>query len=136
MRKAVLVGGLASLGALLVAAGPGNPLAFGRIRAGEWQLRALDGSASVRRICLTDSAELIQLRHPGMPCSRFVVTNEASLAAVHYTCTGAGYGRTTIRVETPELIRIESQGLASQAPFLLEVEGRRVGSCGSEEPRR
>jgi hypothetical protein len=136
MRKALLGASGLALGGLLIAATPSGPLAFNRIRPGGWQLRALDGSAPPRRICLTDPAELIQLRHPGASCSRFVLDNDASTATVHYTCTGAGYGRTTIKVETPELIRVESQGLINQAPFQVALEGRRVGSCGPEQARR
>lgn len=117
--------------ALLVGAAARSPiLAFNRIQSGAWQLRALDGSAPSRRICLTDPYELIQLRHPGVVCSRFVLNNEAGAATVHYTCSGAGFGRTTIKVETPALIRLDSQGLVNQAPFEVALEGRRVGSCG------
>lgn len=124
------------MGGLLAAAAPGGPLAFARIHAGGWQLRTLDGSAPVRRICLTDPSELIQLRHPGAPCSRFMLENEANSTTVHYTCTGAGYGRTTIKVETGDLIRIESQGLINQAPFQVAIEGRRTGECSPEQARR
>jgi len=124
---AVLLGGAAARSPIL---------AFNRITPGEWQLRALDGSAPVRRLCIKDAYDLIQLRHPGSACSRFVLTNEAQSATVHYTCTGAGYGRTTISVETPELIRIDSQGLANQMPFQTSFEGRRLGQCGLDQARR
>jgi hypothetical protein len=123
-------------GLLLIAATVGAPLAFARIQSGGWQLRALDGSAPPRRICLTDPSELIQLRHPGASCSRFVLDNAPDTATIHYTCTGAGYGRTTIKVETRELIRIDSQGLINQSPFQIALEGRRIGSCGSEAAAR
>lgn len=123
-------------GGLLAAATPGGPLAFARIKPGGWQLRSLDASAPPRRICLTDPSELVQLRHPGAACSRFVLDNEASSTTVHYTCTGAGYGRTTIKVETSELIRIESQGLAHQAPFQVALEGRRTGDCEPQQQAR
>jgi hypothetical protein len=136
MRKALLGASVLALGGLLIAATPSGPLAFSRIRPGGWQLRALDGSAPTRRICLTDPAELIQLRHPGATCSRFVLDDAADTATIHYTCTGAGYGRTTIKVETGELIRIDSQGLINQAPFQVALEGRRLGSCGPEQARR
>lgn len=137
MRTRLWVSGMIGAGGmLLLAAAPGGPLAFGRIRAGEWQLRATDKSEPVRRVCMSDPAELVQLRHPGLPCSRFVVTNEPRQAAIHYTCTGAGYGRTTIKVETPDLIQIESQGLNNRAPFEITYEARRTGSCTPDEARR
>jgi hypothetical protein len=130
---ALLVGGAA----LAAAAAPRSPiLAFAQIQSGAWQLRELGGSASPQRICVRDPYELIQLRHPGVVCSRFVLSNEAQTATVHYTCTGAGYGRTTIKVETPALVRIESQGLANQSPFQVAFEARRSGSCGPEQAAR
>lgn len=122
--------------ALLLGAAASVPiLAFRNIQPGEWQLRALDGSEPVRRLCINDAYDLIQLRHPGAACSRFVLINEPQTATVHYTCSGTGYGRTTIKVETSALIRIESQGLASQSPFQVTLEGRRMGPCGQQAAR-
>jgi hypothetical protein len=82
------------------------------------------------------AAAHIQLRHPGAACSRFVLANEAQTATVHYTCTGAGYGRTTIKVETGELIRVDSQGLSNQMPFQMAFEGRRAGKCNPQQAAR
>lgn len=131
MRVALV--GMAVLWMGLLGASPARSpiLAFNRIQSGAWQLRALDGSAPTARICLGNADELIQLRHPGAACSRFVLANDGAAATIHYTCTGAGYGRTTIKVETPDLIRIDSQGLAHQAPFQVALEGRRTGSCAT-----
>ena len=136
MKRLVLA--LTVAGATLVAAAAPHPpiLAFGRINPGEWQLRALDGSAPPRRLCVQNPSELIQLRHPGTVCSRFVLTNEARAATVHYTCPGAGYGRTTVKIETPALLRLESQGLVDQMPFQVAFEARRLGDCGSDAPPR
>lgn len=123
--------------ALLAGAAPRSPiLAFARIQPGAWQLRALDGSAPPQRLCIADAYDLIQLRHPGAACSRFVLANEAETATVHYTCTGAGYGRTTIKVETNQLIRIDSQGLVNRAPFDTAFEGRRLGKCAQDQASR
>jgi hypothetical protein len=123
--------------ALLGGAAARSPIvAFNRIEPGSWQLRALEGSAPVPRMCIHDARDLIQLRHPGAICSRFVLTNDAQTATIHYTCTGAGYGRTTIKVETGQLIRVESQGLLNRAPFADTYEGRRVGSCGPTQAPR
>ena len=130
---AVLVGGVA----LTTAAATRAPiLAFARLQPGVWQFRELGGSAPPRRICVQDADELIQLQHPGAACTRFVLNNDAHMATIHYTCTGAGYGRTTIRVETPALMRIESQGLAGQSPFQLAFEARRSGPCAPEQAGR
>jgi hypothetical protein len=52
-------------------------------------------------------------------------------ATVHYSCPGSGWGRTTVRVETPRLARVETQGIAGKAPFAFTAEARRVGACDS-----
>lgn len=130
---AVLVGGAA----LIAAAAPRSTIvAFSRIQPGAWQLRELGSSAAPQRLCVQRPDELIQLRHPGVVCSRFVLANEADTATVHYTCTGAGYGRTTVKIETPALVRLESQGLANGEPFQLAFEARRSGPCEPEQAHR
>lgn len=136
VRRLIVLAAIVGSGGLLISASTGAPQAFARIQSGAWQLRALDGSAPTRRICLTDPAELIQLRHPGATCSRFVLDNAPETATIHYTCPGAGYGRTTIKVETGELIRVESQGLINRAPFQVALEGRRAGACSDEAAAR
>lgn len=122
---------------VLLAGAANAPIrAFEHIEPGQWQLRALDNSAPVRRLCVGDGYDLVQLRHPGAACSRFVLANEPETATVHYTCTGAGYGRTTIRVETPQLVHIDSQGLANRSPFQVALEARRLGKCENERAGR
>jgi hypothetical protein len=108
-------------------------LALTSVESGQWQLRGLDrGPVPATSMCVSDPRSLIQLRHPKAQCSRFVIANDPRTATVHYTCPGAGHGQTTIRVETPRLIQIESQGIADQAPFSLRMEARKVGNCGAQ----
>ncbi len=45
-----------------------------------------------------------------------------------------GSGRTTIRVETPRLVQIETQGIADQSPFAFSAEARRIGTCTAPSP--
>lgn len=103
--------------------------ALAGLERGQWQLREAGGPS--RSVCLGDPATLFQQRHRGAQCSRLVIENTPTTATVGYTCPGTGHGRTAITVETPRLIRIESQGLESGAPFALEVEGRYVGACAA-----
>ncbi|TRD12746.1 hypothetical protein FGU71_06305 [Erythrobacter insulae] len=95
---------------------------------GEWTVKYRDGSPA-RKICVRDGQELIQLKHPEIGCNRFVVEDGAARVTVQYTCTGNGYGRTSIRRETGSLVQIESQGIASGTPFQFAAEARRTGSC-------
>lgn len=122
----VVLAGLAFVG--WTAAANSGPLAALRlIERGEWQLRTADGAT--RSICLADPEMLLQLRHPGSSCERFVVENSAKAARITYRCPGLGNGDTRIRVETPRLIRLETQGISKGAPFTEAYEGRRTGAC-------
>ncbi|MBC2665037.1 hypothetical protein H7F51_05875 [Novosphingobium flavum] len=100
---------------------------LGRISEGRWELRRRDGS--VQRICIDSGKRLIQLRHPESPCNRLVLEDGPSSVTVQYTCRGKGYGRTHIRLETGQLVQIESQGIAEGLPFEFVAEGRRIGDC-------
>ena len=122
----LLLGGVA--GALPVQA-PTLAL-LGKLEHGAWQLREADGST--QDLCLIDPNALLQIRHGKAQCSRFVIAEATDRATVHYTCPGQGHGRTTIIVETPRLVRIETQGVADGAPFQLELEGRRSGACAPQ----
>ena len=96
---------------------------------GLWALKSRDNPASNRAICLKDIRTLIQLEHGSALCNRFVISNGAREITVHYTCPGKGYGRTTIRTETPRLLQIETQGIADNQPFAETIEARRTGEC-------
>jgi hypothetical protein len=98
------------------------------IEQGQWQLKEL-GGGGVQKLCLKNPALLLQLRHGSAQCSHFVVENDARHATIHYTCPGHGYGRTTVSVETPRLVKVETQGVLDGAPFASELEGRRMGTC-------
>lgn len=125
----------AAAGALLVictggvsAQGGGALAALAGLERGQWQLNASGGGAP-ERLCLANPSALLQLRHRGVQCSQFVMENTPQRAMVRYTCPGRGHGRTIVTVETPRLVRVETQGLVDGAPFDEEYEGRRVGAC-------
>lgn len=139
MKRASLSRGFLFVGGALTAAAapaawqparaPGLP-ALNGIERGMWELRERGSNAAPRRMCVADPSALIQIRHGGAGCSRFVIENKPDRATVHYTCPGSGHGRTTIRVETSRLIQVESQGIADDSPFNVSLEGRRTGACG------
>jgi len=132
-RKRIVALGLAGAGAVLGLAVPvlaqGNGLAMlGSLTKGEWTIRQR-GGAPDRKICVRSGAELIQLMHNESGCSQFVVEDGAARVTVQYTCPGNGYGRTSIRRETPALVQLESQGIEGKMPFQLTAEARRTGTC-------
>ena len=134
-RRAVLFG-LLLIGALCAAAPVRAPelAVLTRIETGQWQLKEPGATAVARSVCAADPAVLLQLGHSGAQCSRFVIADAPDIATIHYTCPGAGHGRTTITMETPRLLRIQTQGIAGGAPFDLDYEGRRIGPCAAKAP--
>jgi hypothetical protein len=105
--------------------------ALAGIEPGMWTLRepGVVTTTPPRTMCLTDPRALLQIQHPTATCARFVIANDPRETTVHYTCPGAGHGRTTVRVESPRIIHIDSQGIANKAPFDWSLEGRRTGAC-------
>jgi len=128
--KTFLIGGLTAVlatGVPLMAQSGGAAL-LGELAKGEWTIRFRDGQPE-RKICVRSGHELVQLRHKTQNCSRFVVEDGTNEVTVQYTCPGDGYGRTSIRRETPSLVQIESQGIAGDLPFQMIAEARRTGVC-------
>ena len=125
----------AILGALLLFGAGGAPAqrntapnALGGLERGQWQLR--DGEGQVRQLCLGNPSTLIQIMHGNTQCEHFVMENTQRSATIRYTCPSHGHGRTTISVDTPRVINLETQGVANGAPFSEQFEGRRIGACG------
>lgn len=107
--------------------------ALNLLKPGQWSLHAHDRPGNNRSICIGDARALLQVRHGEAMCSRFVIASDARTATVHYTCPGSGHGRTTIRVESPQIIQIDTQGIANNEPFALSWEGRRTGDCTAKQ---
>lgn len=99
------------------------------IEPGQWQLHDTDDD-SRRNLCVRDPRVLLQLGHADTAqCSRFVVSQSPRELTIHYTCPGAGHGRTTIGLVTPRSIKLETQGVAGGLPFQQNYAGRRTGVC-------
>jgi hypothetical protein len=130
VRTGLVLAGVLAGAAIAVAAtnAPPRPRVLARIEPGQWVLRDSDGGPS-RSLCVADPSTLIQLAHPAGACSRVTLSDAPARGQVHYTCPGHGHGDTTIRVETPSLIHIDSQGIADNAPFNMSIEARRTGEC-------
>jgi hypothetical protein len=110
--------------------------ALSRLEPGLWQFRDLDNArAAQQAVCIADPILLMQLRHRTAPCTRLVVADNERDAVVHYTCPASGFGQTALRVETPRLAQIDTQGIVDNRPFALRAEARRVGPCQSSARR-
>lgn len=121
--------GLGAALALSTAADAPRPAVLNLVQTGRWALTSHDKTFAARTMCVSDPRMLLELRQSSAGCTRFVIANEANSATIHYTCPGVGHGRTTLRLETPRLAQIETQGLASGSPFDYAIEARRTGPC-------
>jgi hypothetical protein len=131
MKRQLLAAGAAISAMMLAGAVVAQSNGLGLLRAiqaGQWELKDRDSEA-VRRICVRSGEAFVQLRHSGSSCRRVAVEENGRTVTVQYACGRDGYGRTTIRIESPELVQIETQGTARGAPFQYSAEARRVGAC-------
>lgn len=127
-RGAFGLAGVIAAAAPVFAFAPPVVEALAGIDRGRWQVSDSQG-AEARSICLGDPAALLQLEHRGADCPLEVLASGPGTATVQYSCPGRGFGHTSIRVETPRLVRIDTQGLADGRPFAYRAEARRVGAC-------
>ncbi len=118
-----------ALGSASPAAAPPQLAVLAQLEPGQWQIHEPGTTLAPRAMCVADPAMLLQLGHPGAQCSRFVISDTPGSATVHYTCPGAGHGRTTLSVETPRVVRVQTQGIAGGLPFDHDYEARRLGAC-------
>lgn len=129
IRFLMVFGAVAASAAIAQPASAPGLAALKTIEKGMWQFRESGVAGAGQRICVKDPIALMQIRHSGAVCSRYIIEDATDRATVHYTCPSNGHGRTTIRVETRRLVQIDSQGIADNAPFAVRYEGRRVGQC-------
>ena len=117
--------------ALLLAAWPAatqQPGPLSQVERGRWELRGPNGAA-LGAVCLGDPLLLGQPFNAPHPCSSEVLSVDGHVETVGFVCPGMGRGRTAVRVETPRLVQIDSQGISNGAPFALRAEARRMGPC-------
>lgn len=100
------------------------------LEKGQWSLTERGQSGAGKSVCLGDPTQFLQLEHKGAQCSRYTIRDTAGEVTVHYTCGRQGHGRTTVRMETPRLVQIDTQGINNGAPFSYGYEARKTGSCG------
>lgn len=120
---------LALAGAAAVPAQAPSLAMLDRLEKGRWQLSERGKQDILQSMCLGDARRMIQIYHPRSGCSRYVIEDKPNSVTVHYTCPGAGHGRTTIRSETNRLVQIDTQGIADGKPFSQAIEARRVAAC-------
>lgn len=101
------------------------------LQPGQWEVRDRDLAGGRSRLCIESGRRLIQIRHMREVCRSFTVEDTADAVTVHYTCPGNGYGQTSVRFESAQLVQLETQGIAQGLPFNFRAEVRRIGACTS-----
>ncbi|HEV2747671.1 MAG TPA: hypothetical protein VGW34_10280 [Allosphingosinicella sp.] len=110
--------------------------ALAQLEPGLWQLRDLeDRSAEPQSLCVADPNLLLQVQHREAACQRTIIDDGLKAATVHYTCPANGFGRTSLRVETSKLAKIDTQGISHNVPFAYRMEARRTGECAVSASR-
>jgi len=107
---------------------PGMALLDG-LTPGEWTLKERGSREPGQKVCLGNPELLLQIQHSNSTCTRYVIENSPKKLRVSYKCGSAGQGVTEIKQESSALVQIHSQGIRNNAPFSVNVEGRRTGSC-------
>lgn len=132
MRLIVATAGVAALAglALPLSAQP-RAKTLAQTAPGLWELVGIPGSAAPTRRCVADTGALAQMEHSRQTCTRVVIRDDGVSSDIHYTCARGGFGQTRISLVTPRSLRIETQGIANNAPFHYVVQARRLGDCPS-----
>lgn len=128
VRKLALVG-LGSAALLLALAAAQRPASLANIEGGLWEVDPFGPGASAK-LCIADPMTFASYEHRGKTCTRVVISDGPNGAVIHYTCPGGGFGRSTVKALTPRSLRVETQGIAGNAPFQYVFQARRVGDCG------
>lgn len=131
LGRAIALSALAGAGFVAssgLAQGPALAM-LDRLEPGLWEVRARD-DADTAKICVDNGRRLIQVRHRGEVCKRFVIDDTPTMVTVQYTCPAGGYGHTRIRFENARLAQLETQGIDRGLPFNFVAEARRLGACG------
>jgi len=118
-------------GALFLTAWPAatqQPGPLAQVERGQWEVRTT-GGAPIGTLCLGDPLLLAQPLHTPQPCTGEVQAADGHVVTAGFVCPGMGRGRTVLRVETPRLVQIDSQGIANGTPFALRAQARKVGTC-------
>jgi hypothetical protein len=117
-------------GASLALAAPATgPRALNALETGLWELKGVGTDTTSQRLCISDMRQLLQPLDIQPICKQFVGEDVADRVTASFDCAAQGQGRTSVRVETPRLAQIESQGIAGGRPFSMRMEARRVGAC-------
>jgi hypothetical protein len=121
--------GPAALAAMPFLVAAGQPTALSQSQPGLWEISGAPGTSAPIRQCVTDLASLLRFEHRAKACNAKLLKDGATMAAIDYSCGGAGFGHSQIDVITPRSLRISTQGISGGMPFNYVLQARRVDDC-------
>jgi hypothetical protein len=128
-RGALIIVGIVAFAVPASAAAP-TIAALAKLEKGRWQVRELDNAVAPTALCLGDPARLLRFEHRAVGgCASEILGNGPASATVQYNCRGRGFGHSTLRVETPRSVRVDTQGMSGGRPFSYRLEAQRIGTC-------
>ena len=104
-----------------------RPTVFSQTAGGLWEVSRSDGGR--RNLCVRDPVVFTQYEHLRGRCTREVIRDLQRTAEINYSCSGGGFGQSKVEQITPRSLRIETQGISSNAPFHYVLQARRIGDC-------
>ena len=113
---------------MLALAAASRPASLSRIEGGLYEIDRL-GPGGRPRMCIADPMIFASYEHRGKTCTRVLISDGPGGAVIHYTCAGGGFGRSTVKALTPRSLRVDTQGIADNAPFQYVFQARRIGAC-------
>lgn len=128
-RLAVIALFCAGTVAAMASGSPGLPRAMAPALPGLWDVSHSADGKNAERLCLPDPSVLAQWEHRGGRCTRVVIEDSGTKAAIQYTCADGGFGRSDLTLLTPRTLRVATQGISQSYPFAYTLHARRVGDC-------
>ena len=127
--KKLAFAGAGGAALLLTLAAAQRPASLAAVEGGQWEIDRL-GPGERPKLCIADPMVFASFEHRGKTCTRVVISDGPNGAVIHYTCAGGGFGQSTVKALTPRSLRVETQGIADNAPFQYVFQARRIGTCG------
>ena len=121
--------GVGGAALLLTLSAAQRPASLTNVEGGLYEIDMI-GKGLRPRICVADPMAFASYEHRGKSCTKTVISDGPGGAVIQYSCAGGGFGRSTVKAITPRSLRVETQGIADNAPFQYVFQARRVAACG------
>jgi hypothetical protein len=130
-KRLLVFAAAAAAGALALGAAQ-RPGPLAQASPGLWEISGVPGTRAPAHECLGDLSMLAHYEHRRDNCTSRIISDSPSQSVVEYSCGGAGFGRSDLKLITPRSLRIDTQGISDNLPFGYVLQARRVGDCPTQ----